>query len=288
MVQSEPVAMQTLRAPRDLSESWREVRERYGAILVDRLELDGPLRAVASHALAGGKRLRPMLAELLGRALGAPHAAVMDVAVAIEYLHTGSVILDDMPCMDDAAERRGAPPAHALYSEAEAILAAVALVSRGYSVLLLAPVPGAAAMALLATRTVASTMAPGQARELAGSATPSAESVERIHEQKTAALFVLLGRLVAQCAGASEEATQRVVAFTATLGHAYQIIDDIEDRNEPGEARANIALARTVEEARGSARGRLAEARRIIASLDTAGELGSFIGWLEHRVTTVT
>jgi geranylgeranyl diphosphate synthase type II len=257
-------------------------------MLVDRLELDGPLHAVASHALAGGKRLRPMLAELLGRALGAPSAAVTDVAVAIEYLHTASLILDDLPCMDDAAERRGAPPAHALYSEAEAILAAVALVSRGYAVLLMAPVPDARALALLATRTVANTMAPGQATELAGGAAPSAESVDQVHEGKTAALFVLLGSLVARCAGASEEATTRVVAFTSMLGHAYQIIDDIEDRHEPGEARLNIALVCTVEDARAEARRRLAEARSIVAGVDATGEVGSFVGWLEQRVMTVT
>jgi len=225
-----------------------------------------------------------MLAELLGRALGAPPPAVTEVAVAIEYLHTASVMLDDLPCMDDAAERRGAPAAHVRFSEAEAILAALALMSRSYAILLLAPVPDARAMALLATETVAGTMALGQAMEFAEGATPSVEVIERIHERKTASLFALLGRLLAGCAGASAGVTDRFVAFATLLGRAYQIIDDVEDREEPGEARANLARVVKVDAARAEAKKRLSEARQAIAGFAANGELGAFVAWLEHRL----
>jgi geranylgeranyl diphosphate synthase, type II len=284
MVESVSVATQPSRAAGDLSESWHALRERYARLLVDRLDVDGRLQAVASHALAGGKRLRPMLAELLGRVLRAPEAAVTDVGVAVEYLHTASLMLDDLPCMDDASTRRGAPSTHALYSEAETILAAVALVSRSYAILLQAPVADARGMALLATRTVASIMAPGQAMELARDATQSAGSIEKIHDQKTGALFGLLARLVAACAGASAEATERVAAFASLLGRAYQIVDDIEDRGEPGEARANIARVLEVDDARAEARLRLTEARNVIADADPTGELDELVGWLERKL----
>jgi geranylgeranyl diphosphate synthase type II len=277
------VATQPSRAARDLSESWRALRERYAVLLVDRLGLEGSLLAVASHAIQGGKRLRPMMAELLGRALRAPSEAVTDVAVAIEYLHTASVMLDDLPCMDDAVERRGVPAAHVRFSEAQAILTAFALVSRSYAILLLAPNDGRG-MALRACETVAGTMALGQVTELADDAVHSREVIERIHEQKTASLFGLLGRMVAGCAGASLQLTEDVASFASLLGRAYQIIDDVEDRAEPGEARANLARVVTVDAARREARDRLAAAREIIASVDLTGELAALVGWLEGRL----
>jgi geranylgeranyl diphosphate synthase type II len=287
MVQSLSVATKPSPVAGDLSESWRVLRERYALLLVDRLRLDDPLRAVAIHALQGGKRIRPMLAELLGRALGAPQDAVADVAVAVEYLHTASVMLDDLPCMDDAVERREVPAAHVRFSEAEVILTAVALLSRSYAVLLLAPVrlEDCRGMTLLASETVAGAMALGQAMELAPGGVPSPGAIQRIHEQKTASLFGLLGRLVSGCAEASAGVTEKVVTYTTLLGRAYQIMDDIEDRNEPGEARANLARVGSVEDAGAEARERLAAARRIIADIDATGELGAFVGWLEQRVT---
>jgi geranylgeranyl diphosphate synthase, type II len=267
-----------------LTEAWPALRDRYAVLLVDRLGLVGHLRDVAIHALTGGKRIRPMLAELLGRALRAPEGAVTDVAIAVEYLHTASLMLDDLPCMDGAKERRGAATAHARFSEADAILTAVALVSRSYSVLLGARVgpDAASAMAHHAIETVARTMAPGQAMELSASSTSSREDVEHIHTEKTASLFGLLARLVAISAGASAEVTDRIVAFATLWGRAYQIADDIEDRDEPGEDRANLARILTIEDARAEAAQRLSEARALVRELDAAGELGELVAWLER------
>jgi geranylgeranyl diphosphate synthase type II len=284
MVHSAPVTTMPSRATGDLPESWHALRQRYAELLVDRLGLQGPLEAVATHALQGGKRLRPVLAEVLGRALGAPHVAVTAVALAIEYLHTASMMLDDLPCMDDATERRGAMAAHIRFSEAEVILAALALVSRSYAILLTAPVREAGSMVLLATETVASAMALGQAAEFAPETKLSQEAIERIHDQKTASLFGLLGRLIAMCAEATLEVTAQVVTFMTLLGRAYQIIDDIEDRDEPGEMRGNVVLVVDVGEAMSGARERLSAARRAIADVDVAGELGAFVEWLEGRL----
>jgi geranylgeranyl diphosphate synthase type II len=271
---------------RNLAEAWAALRDRYEVLLVDRLGLDSPLREVATHALQGGKRLRPMLAEVLGRALHAPAEGIAEIGIAVEYLHTASLLLDDLPCMDGAVVRRGVEAAHVRFSQAEAILTAVALVSRSYALLLLAPRgPDATrAMALDAIATVATTMAPAQAMELRSPDAPTRDAIGRIHDRKTASLFGLLCHLVASCAGASTEVTETAVSFATLLGRAYQIIDDIEDRDQPGEARVNLARVVPVAVATADARERLAEARRVIAHVDATGELAALVEWFSERL----
>lgn len=270
-----------------LIETWRALSERYDERLTEQLGLEGPLLQVASHALRGGKRLRPLLAELLGCALGAPAPAVEAVAVAVEYLHTASMLLDDLPCMDDAAERRGRPTAHVEFSEAEAILAAVALVSRSYAILLTTPAADGRAMALLASQTVASAMALGQAVELGHGAASTPEAIARIHEQKTASLFVLVARLVAVAAGNDARQAERAARFATSLGCAYQIVDDIEDRDRPGEASANLARAVRLDRARIEAEARLLDAGQLAADIDASGQLGALVAWLAQRLEVV-
>jgi geranylgeranyl diphosphate synthase type II len=150
----------------DLVLVWTAVRERYDRLLVERLDLDPPLDAVATYALAGGKRMRPLLAELVGAVVRAPGPVVTDIAIATEYLHTASMLLDDLRCMDDAAERRKVPVAHRKFSEAEAILTAVAILSAAYTVLIEAPTGRPQvnlAMTTAACAAVGQSMASGQA-----------------------------------------------------------------------------------------------------------------------------
>lgn len=89
-------------------------------------------------------------------------------------------------------------------------------------------------MALQAIETVATTMAPGQALELAPAFVQTREAVECVHERKTASVFGPLGRLVASCVGASSDVTEIVADFTTRLGRAYQIIEDMADRDDVG------------------------------------------------------
>jgi geranylgeranyl diphosphate synthase type II len=273
----------------DFAARWAHLRERYAVLLVDHLHLGPPLVDVAQYALAGGKRLRPLLVELVGRALGARPDALAEVAVAVEYLHTASVLLDDLPSRDGATARRGRAPAHERFSEAEAILTAVAIVSRAFAVLLAAPVetPEAGrAMVNLACETVAGTMASGQAMELrASTGGGTAGEIRSIHERKTASLFALVGSLSVAGAGANADPRvgESVVRFTTLLGRAYQIIDDIEDRDESGEGRANLARAMGVPAAEAEARALLGKARESIAGLP-ASDLAGCVDWLERRV----
>jgi geranylgeranyl pyrophosphate synthase len=277
----------------DFAAYWAEVEGRYAPLLVDHLGLDAPLADVARYALAGGKRVRPLLAELVGRVVGAPPAAVTEVAIAVEYLHVASVLLDDLPCMDDASARRGAPPAHARFSEAEAILTAVALTSRSYALLLGAPVARARAnpeMAILACDTVAREMAVGQAIELrrdggAGhDGGPSPERVRSLHERKTASLFGLVARLVVACGTVSAATADRLVRFVTLLGRAYQAVDDIEDRHERREAGVNLAQVVGSAGAAMEAREQLRAARRAIEDVQGAEGLCGCVDWLEQRI----
>jgi geranylgeranyl pyrophosphate synthase len=272
---------------RDLKARWASVQERYARVLVDRLRLGSPLDEVARWALDGGKRLRPLLVELVGEAVGAPAAALVEAGVAVEYLHTASMLLDDLPCMDGAAERRGRPPAHVRFSEAEAILAAVALLARSTDVLLEAPVDAATAraMATLASDTVAATMTMGQALELRGTAPVSATEIRDIHERKTASLFALAGRLAAAGAGPAVDATTttRIVDFATLFGRAYQVADDVEDRAEAGEARGNLARIVGAEAARDEA-VTLLRAARDAATETKASALVECVDWLERKV----
>jgi len=95
----------------------------------------GQLGAAAHYALlAPGKRFRPLLTLLGAEAFGAPVSAALDVACAMEMVHAASLVLDDLPSMDDGRVRRGRPTTHLVYGEAEAILTAVGLLARAFSI----------------------------------------------------------------------------------------------------------------------------------------------------------
>ncbi len=283
------MVVEPLPAAQDFMQVWTSVRGRYDALVVERLGFGPPLHEVGTYALTGGKRLRPLLAELVGRVAGARAGAIAKVAVSVEYLHTASVLLDDLRCMDDARERRGQAPAHVRFSEAQAILAAVALVSRAYACLLEAPVDRPEvrlSMARLACETVAVSMAPGQARELGARAPDSADAVRLVHAGKTASLFQLTAQLACLCGEASEELGERLARFATLFGRAYQIVDDVADREKHGEGRGNLARVAGSDQAAAEARELLREAGGL-ASIDATGGLAACVGWLGRSLDGV-
>src|SRR5579871_3524036 len=96
----------------------------------------GRLGEAAHYALlAPGKRFRPLLTLLAAEAFGSPISRALDVACAMEMVHAASLILDDLPSMDDARLRRGRPTTHRVYGEADAILASVGLLTRAFGVI---------------------------------------------------------------------------------------------------------------------------------------------------------
>ncbi len=200
-----------------------------------------PLHAAMHHLLfPGGKRLRPALVFAACEAAGAPARQALAPAAAVELLHTYSLIHDDLPCMDDDAERRGAPTVHRLYGEATALLAGDALQALAFEVLcregLKTVEPATRVQALLdLSRCAGSTaLVGGQYDDLhfePGGA-DALPRVESIHRRKSAALFACATVLGARFAGAGAAQCAQLGKFGEDLGLAFQIADDLLDHDD--------------------------------------------------------
>jgi geranylgeranyl diphosphate synthase, type II len=196
---------------------------------------EGLGEAMRYSLLAGGKRIRPVLALATASALGKDPADVLPLAAALELIHTYSLIHDDLPAMDDDDLRRGRPTCHVKYGEDIAILAGDGLYAEAFRHLLkhqkAAPDRLLAAAAELATATGVNGMVGGQYIDVRGLAPHGDVSLRRLHELKTGRLIaasvecVLL--LTSDAASATRLAGFR--AFAAELGVLFQIVDDILD-----------------------------------------------------------
>jgi geranylgeranyl pyrophosphate synthase len=152
----------------------------------------------------------------------------------VELVHTASLILDDLPSMDDARQRRGRPACHLVFGEATATLTAFALINRAYEVL--AEDEGLAAdtrarLARELSRAVGlEGMIAGQAADLAFTERAmDFRTLEFIHSRKTGALFTCCAALGAEAAGAAPGEREALVAYAKNLGLAFQIVDDLID-----------------------------------------------------------
>jgi geranylgeranyl diphosphate synthase type II len=182
--------------------------------------------------LAGGKRIRPVLALATARAIGREGAGVMPLAAAIELIHTYSLIHDDLPAMDDDDLRRGRPTCHVKFGEDVAILAGDALYAEAFHHLLAHQQGDAprvlAAASELAAATGVDGMVGGQYLDVAGVGdTP--EELRRLHALKTGRLIGASVGCVLLLAGMDEGATTAWRRFAAELGVLFQIVDDILD-----------------------------------------------------------
>jgi geranylgeranyl diphosphate synthase type II len=184
--------------------------------------------------LSPGKRLRPLATLAAAAAVRASSGAASDVAVAVEYAHSASLVLDDLPSMDDAARRRGRPAIHVTHGVATAELAAVALLARAFEVLAgsrrLSASARSRAAAELSAAVGAGGCCGGQAADLAAEpAATDLDALESIHARKTGALFVAAVRGGAIAGGAAEPALAALTAYARNLGLAFQITDDLLD-----------------------------------------------------------
>jgi geranylgeranyl pyrophosphate synthase len=199
---------------------------------------EAPAVTAAIHEClqAPGKRLRPVLALLVAEVLRGDPEPVLPAACAIEMVHTASLILDDLPCMDDATMRRGRPACHVAHGEATAVLAAFALQNRAYE-LLAEGWPGGPDAATrtaiardLARAVGTSGMIAGQAMDLAMTDAPlDFLTLEFIHSRKTGGLFIASAALGASAARAAAAERTAVAVYAKNLGLAFQIIDDLID-----------------------------------------------------------
>jgi geranylgeranyl diphosphate synthase type II len=183
---------------------------------------------------AGGKRVRPILCLLAAEAVGGTAAQALPGALALEYIHTYSLIHDDLPAMDDDDLRRGRPTNHKVYGEGHAILAGDGLLTEAFGVLATAdldPVRRAQALALLAEGAGWRGMVGGQALDLEGEtlAAYDLDHLRLIHRLKTGALLRASVEIGAVLGGAASEEQAALRAYGEAIGLAFQIQDDILD-----------------------------------------------------------
>jgi geranylgeranyl pyrophosphate synthase len=155
----------------------------------------------------------------------------LDVAVAVELTHTASLVLDDLPCMDDADLRRGRAATHRLVGSAGAILLSVGLLARAAELLGRQPLCGGALSEEWGRTVGLDGMAGGQAMDVAASGRLRGAE-RRLHRSKSAALPAFALSAGARTAGAGDAARAGLEAFGRGLGWAYQLLDDDEDRDE--------------------------------------------------------
>jgi geranylgeranyl diphosphate synthase type II len=188
---------------------------------------------------APSKRIRAVLVLLCAELCGGTAARALGAAAGIELVHAASLILDDLPAMDDAPLRRGRPSNHLEYGEPIAILAAFALLNSAFGVLSASYEPPLASTLsrILSDAVGLEGLIGGQAADLlATDRQISFETLERIHRGKTGALFVASATAGALTAGAGAEQQQWLGAFAKNLGLAFQIIDDLLDvEGDPAE-----------------------------------------------------
>jgi geranylgeranyl diphosphate synthase, type II len=189
--------------------------------------------AMRYSLLAGGKRVRPVLALATGRAVGMEPSGLLPLAAAIELIHTYSLIHDDLPAMDDDELRRGRPTCHVRYGEDVAILAGDALYAEAFRHLLSeqegAPDRVLAAARELAAATGVRGMVGGQYVDVAETAPAGGDGLRGLHELKTGRLIAASVECVLLLAGEPQPATIAYRSFAAELGVLFQIVDDILD-----------------------------------------------------------
>jgi len=181
--------------------------------------------------LAPSKRVRAVLVMLAAELCGT-NARAVPAACAIEAVHAASLMLDDLPSMDNAPLRRGRPSAHVAFGEAVTILAAFGLLNSAYGHLV-ARYDAALAQQLARVLSEAvglDGLVAGQAEDvLAADAEINFDTLERIHRRKTGVLFSAAATAGALTAGGSAEDVAALKAYAKNLGLAFQIVDDLLD-----------------------------------------------------------
>nr|WP_298414579.1 polyprenyl synthetase family protein [uncultured Halomonas sp.] len=211
------------------------VERRLGELLSDTKESDDPVsQAMRSSVLAPGKRIRPVLLVLAARELGCRVSALFDLGSAVEMIHTASLILDDLPCMDNASMRRGRPTIHRQYGEDVAMLAVVALLSRALGVVsevsALTPGHRTQMVSQLSRAVGAQGLVKGQYEDLhEAQKSRSVADIMVTNRHKTGVLFQVSMQMVALITGIDRAATESLERFALALGQAYQLCDDLGD-----------------------------------------------------------
>ena len=200
------------------------------------MALDPPLEEALRHVLDNpGSLVRPRMVYQVATAYGLEEAAARNLAIALEYFHTASLVFDDLPCMDNACERRGVPCVHFAFGEAGAILTALALINRAYAlswqaVAVTSPQTQSRALAYIEQCLGVEGLLNGQSLDLHYSTLPhNRETTEKIARGKTVSLIRLTLVLPAMLGGAAAREIQLLERIALYWGLAYQMVDDLKD-----------------------------------------------------------
>lgn len=191
------------------------------------------VKAMEYSLINGGKRLRPVFALEFARACGGSREDALPLACAMEYIHTYSLIHDDLPCMDNDDMRRGKPSCHKAFGEDTALLAGDALLTHAFEIVSDSDLPSdiiASAVSLLAQNSGVLGMIGGQVIDLKyEKENPTVNQLLTVYKMKTGALISAACLMGCISAGATDEQLSAASKFAYSLGVAFQIQDDILD-----------------------------------------------------------
>jgi geranylgeranyl diphosphate synthase type II len=232
-------------------------------------------KAMRYSVFAGGKRIRPILCLEAASMFSENPVAAVSTGCALEFIHTYSLIHDDLPALDNDDFRRGKPTCHKVFGEAIAILAGDALLTLAFQTLAFVPVEPQRRLNILATIAQAAGtdrgMIGGQVADLeAEKKTPDVGTLEYIHRSKTAALIrasIVAGGIAG---GATNEDVERLKCFGENIGWAFQVVDDILDVEE-----SSAVLGKTAGKDQAQQKATYPALYGILQSRDIAADLAA-------------
>jgi geranylgeranyl diphosphate synthase type II len=232
-------------------------------------------KAMRYSVFAGGKRIRPILCLESAAMFTENPVAAVSAGCALEFIHTYSLIHDDLPALDNDDFRRGKPTCHKVFGEAIAILAGDALLTLAFQTLAFVPVEPQRRLNILATIAQAAGtdrgMIGGQVADLeAEKKAPDVGTLEYIHRSKTAALIrasIVAGGLAG---GATNEDVERLRRFGENIGWAFQVVDDILDVEE-----SSAVLGKTAGKDQAQQKATYPALYGILQSRDIAADLAA-------------
>jgi geranylgeranyl diphosphate synthase, type II len=241
--------------------------------------------AMRYSLLAPAKRARAVLTQLTALHWGAPPERALSGAVALEMIHASSLILDDLPSMDDATLRRGRATCHRVYGEDTSILAAIALMNRAFEVVAtdhtIDPLVRVRIVAILARAVGPDGLSGGQEGDLHTDVdNATVATVEWIHARKTGALFAAAAAIGSLVAGVDDDNVSRMEEFGMRLGLAFQAYDDLLDVSAATESvgkdvardgeKATLVRLLGLDGARANADAQMQAALACVPNLDAA------------------
>lgn len=215
---------------------WKqEVESRLDVLMAPMHRQDGGVcHAMHAGVTGGGKRVRALMLIGVCQGLGMNPARLLDLACAVEMVHAASLYLDDMPCMDDAKERRGQPALHLRFGESTALLASIGMLTHAFKTIAeveeIPPHLRSGLVALLADTVGPCGLIQGQYRDLGTSTGDNDPAVLReVNDLKTGMLFRAAMLMPSMVAGSDTATMESISRFASHVGHAFQLRDDLAD-----------------------------------------------------------